>query len=166
MRDTIAVVDRHLYYCLVLNTCHTIYTVMLNIYVISLMAKSPQMWVYIQLLALSSVSSSVSTIISCFICGRVSDKSRKLHVVLDHLNARDMTDREFREWLTFATVMRNTRTFGFTIGGFAALNKSTLIEVCIEINFYIKNIFYFLFITQIFSFILYYTVILLQTRTT
>ena len=63
----------------------------------------------------------------------VGDRITKLNTVLDNIDQKVLSDKAYKEWLTFATVMRNTRTFGFTIGGFAALNKSTLIEVCVFI---------------------------------
>ncbi|CAG2100558.1 unnamed protein product [Medioppia subpectinata] len=91
---------------------------------------------------------------------------------LNGVNVRDMSIPEYREWLTFTTavrnshtfgltiggmdernivlkefsnsdLIRNSHTFGLTIGGFAQINKSTLISI--------------------FAFILNYSVILFQT---
>ena len=80
-------------------------------------------------MGISSVSYATQLIISCFICGSVGDRITKLNAVLDNVDENDLSDKAYKEWLMFATVMRNTRTFGFTIGGFAVLNKSTLIAV-------------------------------------
>ncbi|CAG2103968.1 unnamed protein product, partial [Medioppia subpectinata] len=80
------------------------------------------------LMTFNSLSASISTIMSCFICGLVSTKSAKLQRILHAINARDLSDDEYNEWLMFGTIVRNTRTFGFTIGGYAVFNKLTFIE--------------------------------------
>ena len=61
--------------------------------------------------------------------------------VLDDMNVNDMSDYEYKQWIIFNNIDLKSR-FGFTIGGFARLNKSTLISVCISIfeyNLYKKK---------------------------
>src|SRR6185437_7952481 len=103
--------------------------IMFSIYLLALLGALPYMSKYTTSIGFSGISCGLQLIISCFICGLVGDKCVDIMDTLNGMNTRDMTDREYREWHTFATVMRNTRTFEFTIGGFAALNKSTLISV-------------------------------------
>jgi hypothetical protein len=77
-------------------------------------------------------------IISCFVNGLVHEESDKIFAVLDKVKAQDLNDIEYKELLLFRTISRETK-FGFTIGGFAPLRKSTLIPV-IKIEFlYNKN---------------------------
>jgi hypothetical protein len=73
-------------------------------------------------------------IISCFVNGLVHEESDKIFAVLDKVKAQDLNDIEFKELLLFRTLSRETK-FGFTIGGFAPLRKSTLIPV-IKIEFF------------------------------
>ena len=96
---------------------------------VSHMDRYPMFMSLVVVMAFSSISYSIQLIISCFICGSIGDRIVRLNAVLDNIDQKVLSDKAYKEWLTFATVMRNTRTFGFTIGGFAALNKSTLISV-------------------------------------
>ena len=104
---------------------------MAAIFNISRIDKYPMLQTMVVIMKVASISYSLQLIISCLICGAISSSIEKLSAVLDNINVKDLSDKAYKEWLTFATVMRNTRTFGFTIGGFAALNKRTLIAVII-----------------------------------
>ena len=102
---------------------------MVAIMSVSRTEKYPMFMFMVVVMVFSSISYSIQLIISCFICGSIGDRIVRLNAVLDNIDQKVLSDKAYKEWLTFATVMRNTRTFGFTIGGFAALNKSTLIAV-------------------------------------
>ena len=114
-----------------MSTITTIYTVMVAIMSVSRTEKYPMFMFMVVVMVLSSISYSIQLIISCLICGSIGDRIVRLNAILDNIDQKVLSDKAYKEWLTFATVMRNTRTFGFTIGGFATLNKSTLIAVII-----------------------------------
>ena len=70
-------------------------------------------------------------ITSCLICGSVEEMSDKVFKAMNDMNVNDMSDYEYKQWIIFNNIDLKSR-FGFTIGGFARLNKSTLISVCIQ----------------------------------
>ena len=133
IHDVIKIIDKIMAVLTTITTLITIVNLMFCIYLLTLVGALPYMSTFTNSIGFSSVSCGLQLIITCFMCGLVGDKCVDIMDTLNGMNTRDMTDREYREWHTFATVMRNTRTFGFTIGGFAALNKSTLISVQIFI---------------------------------
>ena len=55
-------------------------------------------------------------------------KSEQIYAVLNSFNGNHLSDYEFREWLIFKTVSRE-KSFGFTIGGFAQMSKTTFTSV-------------------------------------
>ncbi len=69
-------------------------------------------------------------IISCFINGLVHEESDRIYAVLDQLNGENLNEKEYKEWIMFKNASKEMN-FGFTIGGFAALRKTTLIPVMI-----------------------------------
>ena len=101
---------------------------MVDIYNLSLIGQIPEIRNYAQMFAFSAVSSTVELIISCFVCGLVHQKSDEIYAVLDKWGSNSLSDSEYKEWLMFKSITRNT-PFGFTIGGFASLRKTTLISV-------------------------------------
>ncbi|CAG2116236.1 unnamed protein product, partial [Medioppia subpectinata] len=77
----------------------------------------------------------VEMIISCLMCGRIGVNVGKISAALNTICGSHWSDSEYKELVLFGNALRNTPTVGFTIGGFAAINKSTLISA---IN---KNLF-------------------------
>jgi hypothetical protein len=55
----------------------------------------------------------------------------------DNFNSGDFDANEYKEWLMFKNISKE-KMFGFTIGGFAPLRKTTLIPV--KKNFFLENI--------------------------
>ncbi|CAG2114022.1 unnamed protein product, partial [Medioppia subpectinata] len=125
--------DEQIAHNLFVNTIVVICCIMMSIYV------TTSLWQNIQsmstVIALSSVSLTVQLVVSCVICGSVGNKLNDIREVLDAINGDQLTDREFRELLLFKDSAKNSSTCGFTIAGFAVLNKSTLIAV--YINYFI-----------------------------
>jgi len=78
--------------------------------------------------ALGTVSEIFKLIISCFTNGLVYEQNDKIYAVLDNINPKDIDEDEYKEVLMFKTMSRETK-FGFTIGGFAPLKKTTLLSV-------------------------------------
>ena len=72
-------------------------------------------------------------VISCFVNGLVYDESDKIMATLDNINAHDINDYQYRELLLFKSISRESN-FGFSIGGFAPLRKTTLIQVFYHAN--------------------------------
>ena len=101
---------------------------MVNIYVLALSTKIPEIQSFAKMLAFSTFSAIFQTIVSCFICGSVHQKSQQIHKTLDKINSNDLSESEYKEWLMFKTIT-SKGSFGFTIGGFASLKKTTLIPV-------------------------------------
>ena len=152
--------DGSLSYVLIMYNLKTIYAVLFIIYALSSINEHPKMITLIQIMAFSTALSVVELISSCIVCGSLHDTSHRIYAALDAFDANKLSEFEFKEWLMFKNVSRKTE-FGFTIGGFASLKKTTLIAVCIWMSKFL-NILTHLAI-QIFTFILNYTVILLQT---
>ena len=126
---SIHLMDSKLYLAITSKVVSSIIYIMACVYTLIIMDKYPHIKNFTTEVVITTLMETSDLVISCILCNSLVQKCLKIANILNAMNTRDMTDREFREWLTFATVMRNTRTFGFTIGGFAALNKSTLIKV-------------------------------------
>jgi hypothetical protein len=120
---------------------------MINIYIYSLSANNKIMEKYVTYFALKSITSVLKLIIDCYINGLVHEESERIYSVLDEFENRDLNHVKYKEWVMFKNVSKN-QNFGFTIGGFAPLRKTTLISV--KINFQKKSIklinFYFFLI--------------------
>ncbi|CAG2106537.1 unnamed protein product [Medioppia subpectinata] len=90
-------------------------TVMMSIYT------TTYLWddLYIKSMSIGIALSSftVQLVVSCVICGSVGRKLDNIREVLDAVNGDQLTDREFRELLLFKDIAKNTRKYGFTIGG-------------------------------------------------
>ena len=102
------------------------------------MDEIPQIKSFLQTVAFVVLSSTLEFIISCFICGSVDTKAKKIYSVLDVIPVNDLSDYEYKQWIIFKSISLKTR-FGFTIGGFASLKKTTLISVYILL-YYLINI--------------------------
>ena len=135
MRDAINELDDQLSYILLVRTGVTIYMVMINIYLVAVTHHISELVDYNNLLAFITISLIFDTIGSTLVCGSVHQKAEQIYAVLDSFNCKDLSHYEFRDWLMFKAVSRE-KSFGFTIGGFALLRKTTLISVCITITKY------------------------------
>ena len=131
MRKTIGETDNSLSIILVMNTLKTIYSVLFIIYTIFSMNNHPEMKALVQVMAYTTTCSVVELILSCFVCGSLHETSDKIYAILDAFDANKLSEFEYKEWLMFKNVSKKT-PFGFTIGGFASLKKTTLIAVCIS----------------------------------
>jgi len=78
--------------------------------------------------AFETVFEILKLIISCLINGLVHEENDKIYAVLDNINSNDINKNEYKELLLFKTISRESK-FGFTIGGFAPLKKTTLLSV-------------------------------------
>ena len=129
MRNSIGKTDNSLSYIMVIHTVKTIYSILLVIYALSAMSANKGNAIKIvNQMAYSTVSSVVELIATCFVCGLVHEKSDSIYGALDSLNSNTLSEFQFKEWVMFKTITRKNR-FGFTIGGFASLRKTTLISV-------------------------------------
>jgi putative effector of murein hydrolase len=104
---------------------------MFNIYGIAILTNFKAIKEYSKSFAFKSITSTIKLIISCFINGLVHEESDRIYAVLDRLNGENLDEKEYKEWIMFKNVSKETM-FGFTIGGFAALKKTTLIPVKIN----------------------------------
>ena len=132
IRSKMNELDSLLTYNLVLRTGLTIFSVMLNIYVLAIIKSIPQLGIFMRTLGICTEISIAEILLSAFFCGLVHEKSDQIYSVLDDLTANDLSDYEYNEWLMFKNICRKTR-FGFTIGGFAPIRKTTLIPVFLNI---------------------------------
>ena len=132
MRDTIGALDSKLQYILVFNIINTIYTIMLDIYTLSLLDQVPGIKSFAQLIAFSTLSAILELVVTCFMCGHCYDESCNIYNCLDGMNARELTDPEYKEWMMFKQISRKHKKFCFTIGGFVCYRKTTLISVSIS----------------------------------
>ena len=132
IKNKINELDNNLSHILALRTGITIYSVMLDIYVMSVTNGLPKMEVFAKLFVFSSLYCIIELIVSSFICGSLHYKFEQISEVLDKIDSNSLSESEYREWLMFSNVCHKTR-FGFTIGGMAHIQKTTLIPVCIRI---------------------------------
>jgi hypothetical protein len=128
---------------------------------------NPILGQYATLFAFGTTTEILKLIISCLINGLVYEENDKLYAVLDNINPKDIDEDEYKELLLFKIMSRETK-FGFTIGGFAPLKKTTLLSVNQKSLFFesllkILSVNFFIYSFQILSFILNYTVIIVQT---
>jgi hypothetical protein len=104
------------------------FAVMINIYTIAMYSNNEIMKQHSNKNAFKSLTSVLKLIISCYINGLVHEESERIYSVLDNFNTRDLDKIQYKEWLMLKNILKDTR-IGFTIGGFAALRKTTLIPV-------------------------------------
>ena len=115
-----------------MTTMHTIFTIFLLIYYLTQAGNYPQITDSIPLYKMGAISGILELVISCLVCGRLHDRADKLYAVLDEIDSNSLLQNESLEWLMFKKIDRKTG-FGFTIGGFAPLRKTTLIPVYIAL---------------------------------
>jgi hypothetical protein len=123
--------------------------VMINIYVYSLSGNNNIMKKHLTYHAFKSITSVLKLITDCYINGLVHEESEIIYSVLDEFKNRDLNNVEYKEWLMFKNVSKDHK-FGFTIGGFVPLRKTTLIPVKIISMRSIKLINFYLFLIVIY----------------
>jgi len=131
IRDTINGLDNSLTWVLILDITETMLAVMINIYAIAMYSDNEIMKQHSITYAFRSIISVLKLIISCYINGLVHEESKRIYSVLDNFNTRDLDEVQYKEWLMFKNILKDIK-IGFTIGGFAALRKTTLIPVSID----------------------------------
>ncbi len=90
--------------------------------------------------AFGTITEILKLITTCFTNGLVYEETDKIYAVLDKINPKDIDEDEYKEVLMFKTMSRETK-FGFTIGGFAPLKKTTLLSVNQIVFFIFKKFF-------------------------
>ncbi|XP_054166234.1 acetylcholinesterase-1-like [Oppia nitens] len=70
----------------------------------------------------------IYVIIICLFGDSIKQNWQLCGQLVNNMNTRVMTDYEFRQWIALKAMIGNTATMCPTIGGFAKLNKSTLIS--------------------------------------
>jgi len=128
MRDTFDVMDENLSPVLTISSVTVIYSMMTNIYLTTLLLKVDVIDQTSYVMLFTTVSTIIAMVLMFFVCGIVHNKSRLISKALDRIETSVLTDSQYRDWLSFATICQKT-SFGFTIGGFASLKKTTLIAV-------------------------------------
>jgi hypothetical protein len=128
IKNSIITLDDSIAWILIIDITETMVGIMLNIWIISLSDNSPITKSHLEGFAFNTITSSVKLVISCFINGLVHEESERIYSVLDNFNSGDFDANEYKEWLMFKNISKE-KMFGFTIGGFSALRKTTLIPV-------------------------------------
>jgi len=128
IRDTINELDQLLSFVMIIDIIDAMIAVMNNIYAFSLSNNNLFFKKQSKSFAYRTISSIVKLVISCYINGLVHEQSERIYAVLDKFNAKQFDKSEYKELVLFKTMSRES-SFGFTIGGFAALRKTTLIPV-------------------------------------
>ncbi len=128
MKNNIITLDESIAWVLIIDITETMVGIMLNIWMISISNDSPIIKSRLEGLAFITITSSIKLVVSCFINGLVHEESERICSVLDNSNAEDFDANEYKEWLMFKNISKE-KMFGFTIGGFAPLRKTTLIPV-------------------------------------
>ncbi len=126
-RNTIYKLDRSIGFVLILDITDTMINIMMNIYAFALAENIPALKHYSQNIVYEGIASSLKLLISCVINGKVYEESHRIYLVLDNFNAQDLSEIEYKEWVMFKNIAKES--FGFSIGGLAALRKTTLISV-------------------------------------
>jgi hypothetical protein len=132
IRNLFEKLDQSLSWVLIIDLTETMVGVMINIYVYSISGNNEVMKKYLTYHAFKSITSVLKLIIDCYINGLVHEESDRIYSALDEYKARNLNDFGHKEWLMFKNVSKGQK-FGFTVGGFVPLRKTTLIPV--KINF-------------------------------
>ena len=132
IRREVSSVDSNLSFMIAFRILLSIYYLMIYAYNISLISIEPEMKLFLKINAFVTIISIIEMIFVCFICGSLHTKSSSVNTVLDDLSQNVLSDNECNQWLVLKNVCNNSE-FGFTIGGFANLEKTTLIPVLIII---------------------------------
>ena len=124
-----------------LYTVLSIYSVMISIYTLANITQVAYLKEFTHLLYFISCCSIGLFTMCCYFVGLIETKVQTLNNILDGMVDTDLSYNEYNEWILFKNIIRNTQSFGITIGGFANMNKSTFIAVLYlksKFNFYNK----------------------------
>ncbi len=91
-RNTIYKLDRSIRFVLILDITDTMINIMMNIYAFALAENIPALKHYSQNIVYESIASSLKSLISCVINGKVYEESHRIYLVLDNFNAQDLSD--------------------------------------------------------------------------
>ena len=128
IRRDVTSIDSCLSFMIAFRILLSIFFLMVNVYDLSLISIEPGMKVFLKIGSFTTITSIVELFIMCFICGSLRSKSSSVNRVLDDLSQNVLSDNDCNQWLVLKNVCNNSE-FGFTIGGFANLEKTTLIPV-------------------------------------
>ena len=128
IRRDVTTIDSCLSFMIAFRILSSIYIQMVNAYDLSLISIEPNMKNLIEFNSFSTITSIAELVLMCFICGSLHSKSSEVNRVLDDFSPNILSDNECNQWLVLKNVCNNSE-FGFTIGGFANLEKTTLIPV-------------------------------------
>ena len=133
IRRTVNELDASLSQLLTMRTIYSIAGVMINIYIFTIHKSMNHITVFSYNCLLTAIIITIEICVSSLICGSTHSKTRQVHTVLDDLTDRtDLSDHNLNQWIVWKNVSADS-TIGFTIGGFAPINKQTLIAVSIEL---------------------------------
>ena len=130
LRDKMVSLDNSLKHIIVIDTSVSMCAIMLQIY--ALAQNNDKLKEFAYFFAFGTISEITKLIISCFINGLVYEQSYRIYAALDYINANHFDENEYKELILFKTISRDTM-FGFTIVGFAPLEKKTLFSVIIKL---------------------------------
>ena len=133
MRDTFERLNSDLNLTLIAINLLVMFTILSNIYQLTIIRSVEQFDFLAKILIYSTTVVVLQLVFSCIICGSVHKKSDKISDVLDRIKTCLLSDSQYRDWLSFKNICHN-KSFGFTIGGFAALKKTTLIAVSNQLS--------------------------------
>ena len=114
------------------NTLSAIYNVMFTVYCLTALSHNRDVQNFSQSIIFGCITIVMEFIINCLICGSVEERTENLYEILHDIPVNDLSDYEYKQWIIFSNIVSKPR-IGFTIGGFARLNKTTLIAVCIHL---------------------------------
>ncbi len=138
-RNKIIDLDQSLSRVIIIDISVSMFSIMLQIYTMA--ENNPILRQFVSAFAFGAISELLKLIISCLINGLVYEENDKIYAVLDKINPKDINEDEYKEVLMFKTMSRETK-FGFTIGGFAPLKKTTqYISVGCDLN--LELLFYY-----------------------
>ncbi len=125
-RNKIVALDKSLSHVIVIDILVSMYSIMLQIHAMA--ENNPVLGKYATVFTFLTITEVLKLIISCLMNGLVYEETDKIYAVLDNINPKDINEDEYKEVLMFKSMSRETK-FGFTIGGFAPLKKTTLLSV-------------------------------------
>ena len=115
-------------------TITSMITIMIQIYVLTCVGKESLLLVRIKEMMIYFVCEQLLKLnANCIINGLVYEESEKLLSVMDSIDISNTKadEQDFREAIVFMAMSREIK-FGFTIGGFMPLRKTTLLSVRLE----------------------------------
>ncbi len=125
-RNKIVALDHSLSHLIMIDISVSMCSIMLQIHLMA--ENNPFLAQFATLFAFKTITEISKLVISCLINGLVHEENDKIYAILDNINSKDINENEYKEVLLFKTMSRETK-FGFTIGGFAPLKKTTLLSV-------------------------------------